>query len=787
MKIAFKNFLTTLRRYKTASALNIAGLTMAFTAFYVMMAQVTYDLGYDRSFPESDRLYTVVPHFYRDSYVVDAPADMFPSVVEQCPEVELGGRMTTDRLFDVQKKGNETNRFKFVFNYVTESIVDLLGFRAVEGDLRGMFASDGVIVSRSVAEKMKLHAGDIVLVPDSPDYGDRNFVEVVVTGICEDFPDNSFLAGARVFRPFRDDISLSRCMFRLREGATADNFAAVWNKAGRDKHLAFLRYMDPDFDVSKIDELYKPALICVQHDIYFDSDVDFVEHGSFSAIVTGAAIALIVVIVAFINFVNFFMALIPVRLRAVNVCKVFGAPTRTLRLNFLLESVMFVLCALLFTMWISIALPETPLADYVSRPLSLVHNLGAAGLLLAMGLVMAVVSAVYPAWYITSFNASLAAKGGFSGSVSGRRMRTVLLGAQFCVSMALIIVTACMWMQYRYMVRYDVGIDRENLLGFELPSKHDLDDCEYRAVIDDGMRSIAGISGVTYANQPMVSDGSSVRTSFTRNGYDIELYLRYVTHDFPEVMGIPVVAGNGFIDEYDDSATQYCLMGDAARRKYGFEIGETVNNATIVGFVRDVAGNPLDQQPANVVYVAWGSAGPHVYFRTEPNTDVGRVVDDVRALLKERLPDFEPEIEFFDAEMERLYEKTRRNAFVIGLFAMMAVVISLMGVFGIVLFETQHRRREIAVRRVFGASSSELLRMFNRRYVIMVAVCFIVAAPVAWYVADRWLEGFARRAPLPWWIFAAAFAVVMALTVGLVTARSRAAAGENPARVLGGE
>ena len=137
--------------------------------------------------------------------------------------------------------------------------------------------------------------------------------------------------------------------------------------------------------------------------------------------------------------------------------------------------------------------------------------------------------------------------------------------------------------------------------------------------------------------------------------------------------------------------------------------------------------------------------------------------------------------------MERLYEKTRRNAFVIGLFAMMAVVISLMGVFGIVLFETQHRRREIAVRRVFGASSAELLRMFNRRYVIMVAVCFVVAAPVAWYVADRWLEGFARRAPLPWWIFAAAFAVVMALTVGLVTARSRAAANENPARVLGGE
>lgn len=203
MKIAFKNFLTTLRRYKTASALNIAGLTMAFTAFYVMMAQVTYDLGYDRSFPESDRLYTVVPHFYRDSYVVDAPADMFPSVVEQCPEVEARRQDDDRQIVRRAEKGNETNRFKFVFNYVTESIVDLLGFRAVEGDLRGMFASDGVMVSRSVAEKMKLHAGDIVLVPDSPDYGDRNFVEVVVTGICEDFPDNSFLAGGSRVSPLQ--------------------------------------------------------------------------------------------------------------------------------------------------------------------------------------------------------------------------------------------------------------------------------------------------------------------------------------------------------------------------------------------------------------------------------------------------------------------------------------------------------------------------------------------------------------------------------------------------------
>ncbi len=786
MKIAFKNFLTTLRRYKTASVLNIAGLTLAFTAFYVMMAQVTYDLGFNRSFPASDRLYVVAPHTYRESHMVYAPFELFRSVADRCPELERAGMISRSWNRCTVRVSESGEEYAWYVDGITESVIDLLGLRTVEGDLRRVTGPDAVIVPRSVARTLGIHAGDDIRItePDIKKDEDPECRVYSVAGIFDDLADNSMFAEPRIFRAVADDAVYGVCMFRLREGATTDNFAALWSEGERDALLKQFRFLDENFDPSRLDELYSESVICTLHDTYFDHRIDFVEHGSVSTLVTCAAIAIVVVVVAFINFINFFMALIPVRLRAVNVCKVFGAPTRALRLNFLFESVMFVVCALLLTAWISIALPETPLADYVSRPLSLERNLGAAGLLLTMGLFMAVASALYPAWYITSFNASLAAKGGFSGSVSGRRMRTVLLGVQFCVSTALIIVTACMWMQYRYMVGYDIGIDRENLLGFEMPSSKDR---EYRSVIDDGMRRIAGIAGVAYANNPMVCEGAGARISSTRNGLDMELYFRRVTHDFPDVMGIPVVVGSGFSPEHDDSATDYCLMSDATRLKYGFEIGERVNNAVIVGFVRDVMSKPLDTQPSDVVYIADGDAGPYVYFRTEPNTDVGRVVGEVRALLKERFPDFDPKIEFFDTEMERLYDKTRRSAFVIGLFAVMAVAISLMGVFGIVLFETRYRRREIAVRRVFGATSSELLRMFNRRYVVMVAVCFVVAAPVAWYVAERWLEGFARRTPLPWWIFASAFAAVMAITVGLVTARSRAAASENPSHVLGGE
>ena len=147
----------------------------------------------------------------------------------------------------------------------------------------------------------------------------------------------------------------------------------------------------------------------------------------------------------------------------------------------------------------------------------------------------------------------------------------------------------------------------------------------------------------------------------------------------------------------------------------------------------------------------------------------------------------EPSIEFVDQHVARLYDQVKRQTVQVSLFALLSVVISLMGVFGIVLFETQHRRREIAVRRVFGASPSGISWLLHRRYARIVAVCFVVAAPVAWYVVARWMERFVNRTGISWLIYLGALLLVLAITLALVTLRSWRAANENPSRVLGGE
>ena len=767
MKIAFKNFITTLRRYKMASVLNIAGLTLAFTAFYVMMVQVTYDLGYNRSIKDAGRILTVNANWIGGGFSLTSPRAPFEAALAQCPEVE--GSAIITRRWDVpvwvQESEFSFTEYAAVMDYISLPSLDLLGFRTVEGDLRQIENPNTVILPESLARLYGVHVGDRIFTSDTkPGEKPRPSHEWTVVGIYKDFADNTLMGEPRIYSYLgdRDMNDTSQygyiCMVKMRDGSVPDSFKKAWD-----------------------DNMYRQRVARARDD---DSAQSAEKGDGEDAGGTTAAETLI-------NFVNFFFALIPVRLRAVNICKVFGASTRTLRWSFLFEAVGLVVCALLLTMYLTIVLPDTFVAEYVSRSLSLKDNLTAVLLLFGIGVVAALAAALYPSYYITSFNASLAVKSGFAGSGAGRRLRLVLVGVQFTVSIALIVVAACFWLQYRYMINYDIGIDRENLMCFNLSYK----DGDMYPVLAERMNEMPEIVGVTASVDAVVGDGSAEVIRMKYEGRDLELHFRYVRSNFLDVMGIRLAEGEDFSDDMDNAATKYAIMCRSTCDEYGFYPGFVVMAGTtpicrVIGIMDDVLGQPLDSKQSNTVYCTTSEDQwmGDVYFRTAANVDIPRLCDKIRAVAKEINPESEDlKIEFVDERLQQLYEKTQRSATIIGLFALLAVVISLMGVFGIVLFETQHRRREIALRRVMGSTVEGVIWMFGRHYITIVAVCFAIAVPVAWYVVGEWLNRFAYRIPTPWWIFAAAFLLVTALTLGIVVVRCRRAASENPARVLGGE
>ena len=811
MKIAFRNFLTTLRRYKISSLLNVIGLTLAFTAFYVIMTQVWWELGYNRSLHDADRIYLVE---HEDSYEpgkwsawLNRPVP--ERVIASTAGVEVGGCMWGGFGSGTCWTSNEPsfgyNKFSASCGSVSLPFLDVFAFRSVEGDVHDIGKPKSVIVSREAAERMRVGVGSLIWVdPDAPH--PDGAMEVVA--VFEDLPDNSLLGECEVVKNLGETnlYTTSEWSFnyfvKFRPGADPDEFARQWTNVNQEMQREAAEKRAAAGDAADDDDesgIYGVRLSPVS-DLYFESDSQApCRQGSVVTTYTLLGIAVLVIVLAFINFVNFFFALVPVRIRTVNTFKVFGAPASSLRFNFVFEAFGLVLIALLAAWYVSFALQGTEFASYISASLALSQNLEVVGLVAVVAFVMALAASLYPAWYITSFAPALVVKGSFGGTRSGRRLRTLLLGVQFFISIGLIIATSFIRLQHDYMMHYDMGFDKENLLAVRLS--------ERGAVSYDALRqkllSDPQVKDVTGATSRLVSVG---RMGWGREfkGRQVAFQSYVVQPDFLRVMGIPITDGRDFLESDFDKELGTMIFNEAARREFEMQVGDRINgfvspDEQIVGFCADFNFKPLQYGvspfcfyllPKKIQQENYWHLPHVVYVRMTPGADIAAVTAHIRRCIAEVDPRTEPGdivVRVFDEELGLEYDNERKLTAIVGLFALLAVVIALMGVFGLVLFETQHRRREIAVRRVMGASRGEILAMFNRRYVMLVAVCFVLAVPVSIWAVRHWLAGFAYAVPLYWWVFALALAGVLAVTALTVTVRSWRAVNENPAESVKSE
>lgn len=811
MKIAFRNFLTTLRRYKVSSLLNVIGLTLAFTAFYVIMTQVWWELGYNRSLHEADRIYLVENEDWYEpgkwSSWLNRPVP--ERVIASTAGVEVGGCMWGGFGSGTCWTSNEPsfgyNKFSASCGSVSLPFLDVFAFRSVEGDVHDIGKPKSVIVSREAAERMRVGVGSLIWV-DTDEPQPDGAMEVVA--VFEDFPDNSLLRECEVVKNLGETnlYTTSEWSFnyfvKFRPGADPDEFARQWTNVNQEMQREAAEKRAAAGDAADDDDesgIYGVRLSPVS-ELYFESDSQApCRQGSVVTTYTLLGIAVLVIVLAFINFVNFFFALVPVRIRTVNTFKVFGAPASSLRFNFVFEAFGLVLIALLAAWYVSFALQGTEFASYISASLALSQNLEVVGLVAVVAFVMALAASLYPAWYITSFAPALVVKGSFGGTRSGRRLRTLLLGVQFFISIGLIIATSFIRLQHDYMMHYDMGFDKENLLAVRLS--------ERGAVSYDALRqkllSDPQVKDVTGATSRLVSVG---RMGWGREfkGRQVAFQSYVVQPDFLRVMGIPITDGRDFLESDFDKELGTMIFNEAARREFEMQVGDRINgfvspDEQIVGFCADFNFKPLQYGvspfcfyllPKKIQQENYWHLPHVVYVRMTPGADIAAVTAHIRRCIAEVDPRTEPGdivVRVFDEELGLEYDNERKLTAIVGLFALLAVVIALMGVFGLVLFETQHRRREIAVRRVMGASRGEILAMFNRRYVMLVAVCFVLAVPVSIWAVRHWLAGFAYAVPLYWWVFALALAGVLAVTALTVTVRSWRAVNENPAESVKSE
>ena len=806
MKIALKNFLMTLKRYKVASLLNVVGLTLAFVAFYIIASQVWYSVTYNGALKDSERTYIVSPDFSGGSdgkleWSTNSPGALAYEAAEQFPDAEEVASVSPyPGISRIWVKRNEYT-FDSFNDYVyqgTANIPTFFGFECLTGDFSQLKKPNTVIMARSEAEKLGVGAGDVIYFEGGKFFDDGKPTHPqTIVAIYDDMPDNTMFKDWKIMQ---NDEGVHTSgnnnwnyanFVRMREGANLDAYIEIFKNRYAEWFLGMVQEWmtmtdNPEEKKMAQDELESGAqvlntrLVAVD-DMYYGGN--FTQNNNFrtgtiSTVIILSSIAFIIVLIAFINFVNFFFALVPVRMRSVNICKVFGASQATLRWNFLFEAIGLVLLSMSLTLYLIIAIQDSFMTDYSICSLALSDNIPVFIMVLVLMVLLAIVAAVYPAFYITRFNASLGVKGGFAQSATGRRLRSIMVGAQYTVAMILIIVTAVFWLQYRYMINYDLGFDRENIVTF---ASWDLRDRSETVI--ERLQQHPDAEDVTASSAQILRNGQTWGRVY--NGIEYVLKPNSVRWNLPKFFGFEIVDGVGFTPSSGERGEMITMK--SFNREVGIPVGYHFQDGLdVVGTMKDVRLTSLaNNDDYHAFYCQNGNYYSHFYVRLRAGADVEAFADYVKKLSKELSPaSEEPELYYLEEWVESLYQQTKKDMVLIGLFALLAIVIALMGVFGIVMFETQHRRSEIAVRKVYGATTAQMIKMLNLRYVWIVLGCFFVAAPVAWYFTSRWLEQFANRIAMPWWIYLVALVVVLIVTVGLVTLRSWKAATENPADVV---
>ncbi len=800
-----RNFITLLKRYTSSSLLNIAGMAVAFAAIYLIAVQVRFDLSFNRVIPNSERIYRLdYPSWTNDgTWWATWNRQMPDAICAACPQIEAAGSI--DMLYNSMYQ----DEYSIVRNSTIENLSISIGgaepqalavfpFKFVSGGLENFAPDNGMIISETVADRFNLSVGDRL----HYGRGAKSRAQISIIGIYENFPKPSTISMSEGYicmaeATADDEQSWSTTYYvLLREGASADEVEKqMYDWLVDDTQKRGLTGKDAQLQIART----TPRLTPIADLYYADDTMPESMHGSRTTTYTLIAIAVLILVISFINFVNFFFALIPSRIRAVNNYKIFGVTTAQMRLNFLFETAGLIGAALLVAAVIVVLFSSTWLANYISAPVAIRDNWDIAACMAAALLIFGILVSLYPAWYITRFSPAFVIKGEFSASRSGRIMRYALVGIQYTISITLIVCALFVWRQHQYMLSKDMGFDRENLLAVSIPYEavnaqwnYDTDYSKRDAVLEL-LKQNPQIKDIALGRGHFVAADQMQWSRQLEDGTHQVFDVYPVSWNFLKVMGIDIIEGRDFLISDDKSETGALIFNKTAKEKLDMTIGTKINGhlddetTPVVGICEDFNFQPAQFKINPYAFLVFGKHSwdipRHAYVRTIAGADIAAVREYIRNSIIGISPDSDPEkigIQFFDDELEFVYQREDKLSVLVTLFSLLSIVISVIGVFGLVLFETQYSRREIGIRRVYGASVGGILQLFNRKYINIVAICSAVAIPISYYIISSWMQQYVYRATMAWWVYAAAVGVILLITILTVVLRSWSAANENP-------
>ncbi|MDO6429955.1 ABC transporter permease [Flavitalea sp. BT771] len=806
LRIAFRN----LSHRRGYSLLNILGLTAGITCCLLIFEYVAFERSYDTFHEKVDRIFRVQDVEYENGKLVVPCAAAMPAVAptmkRDFPEVENACRIYKTDFLLTNDVRNIKLREPAVY-FADAAILDMFHLPLQEGDPGTALTGLGkIILSEGEARKYFGKEDPLGKVLNSH-YGGR-IRPLEVTGVFRDFPANSHLKLSVII----SYPTLSQ--YRGTYGKTDDPVETSWSWPYFYTYVLLRKGTDPQRLAAKlpafIDKYYNDLPENKSHNDRFSlslmplRDIHLYSHYAQEAEQNGDGqsvsylllIAFFIIGIAWINFVNLATARSLERAREVGVRKVLGAMRRELIRQFLLESLLLNLMALATALVVTLALNPF-FGRFIGRPLDLLFSLPAVywGSFAALFLTGTFLSGIYPALVLSRYLPVNVLKGSFRNAAGGKWLRKSLIVGQFAASIILIAGTMIVYKQVNYMRSQKLGADIDQTLVVKGASAG-LTDSAYQDFFQSFKGEVLQVKGVRSITASSNVMGQEILWSTDWNrmsGADrhvFTLFMVGVDDDFIRSYGLKLVAGRNFSRSFV-SDRRSVVLNESAARELGFPspqaaIGQLVEGGQvdmdslyIIGVIADYHSESLQKAIQPLVLLPYRDRRGYYSIKVQA-AEPAATIKAIKNIWDRHFPDDPYTYFFLDEFFSRQYTENQHFGAVFALFALLAIAIACFGLLGLSAYNVLQRTKEIGIRKALGASAHSLLFLLTKDFLILVVIAMVISIPVTWMAMERWLQGFAYRIGIGWWVFGLSGLLAVVIAFVTVGGQSLKAAMKNP-------